>query len=37
MNICKTEDPLFKTIEPGRQVACHLHAQVEGQSADSAL
>ena len=37
MNICKTEDPLFKTIEPGRQVACHLYAQVEGQSADSAL
>ncbi len=37
MNICKTEDPLFKTIEPGRQVACHLYAHVEGQSEDSAL
>ena len=26
MDICKTEEPDFKTIEPGRQVACHLYS-----------
>ena len=35
MDICKTEEPDFKTVEPGRQVACHLYADSHQLSAES--
>jgi oligopeptide transport system ATP-binding protein len=36
MDICKTEDPDFRTIVPGRQVACHLYTHPDHQSAEPA-
>jgi len=35
MDVCRHEDPAFKTIEPGRQVACHLYAHIEDQSTET--
>lgn len=37
MGICTVEDPVFKTIEPGRQVACHLYNHIKNQNAETTV
>jgi hypothetical protein len=35
MDICRQVDPVFKTIAPGRQVACHLYEHIEDMNAEA--
>jgi oligopeptide transport system ATP-binding protein len=35
MDVCRQVDPVFKTIAPGRQVACHLYEHIEDMNAEA--